>query len=365
MIDHLIYRRTRRSSVPLFCLLVAGSLAAFWGGCRQKPAGEPTQPAAVTAPKAAASEANQVAATVNGVSISSAQIDSIVEESLRPQADKLSQLPPEFVEQRKKEMRRQILDKRVVECLLDEQVKGLGVTVSDEDLQKKIADIASKQQPPMSSEEFLAKVEASGLTADGFQKELRRDMGYLKLFEGQWAGKTDVNDHDAKAYYDDGKHAEEFKDPEKVRASHILITPAPQASGGDPNQAKALARTKAEDLLSQIRGGADFAELAKANSACPSASKGGDLDYFKREEMDPAFEKVAFELAVGQVSDVVETQFGFHIIKVTDHKAARTLSFEEAKPGIVEKLTTERKTQIVRAYVESLKAKAKIQYGSK
>jgi peptidyl-prolyl cis-trans isomerase C len=227
-------------------------------------------------------------------------------------------------------------------------------------MQKKIIDLASKQQPPMSSEEFLAKVHDSGLKLEDFQKELRRNMGYFKLFEDKWTGKTDVTDQDAKAHYD--KNPGEFKNPEMVRASHILIQPNTQPPGVDPNQAKAQAKAKAEDLLSKIRGGEDFAELAKAHSSCPSAANGGDLDYFKRGEMDAPFEKVAFELVPGQVSGVVETQFGFHIIKVVDHKAARTLPFEEAKAGIVEKLTAEKKTQIIRDYVESLKAKAQIQY---
>jgi len=356
-------RRTWNSSARQSCLVVVSFLLVFVGvDCRPKHAPEPNKPAVIES-KAGLSEANQVAVTINGVPVTNGQVGPIVEEQLKSYADRLSQLSPEFVEQLRKNARRDVIEKIVIERLLDDEVKAQGITVSDEEMQKKIADLASKQQPPMSSEEFSSKVQAGGITVEAFQKELRRNLGYFKLFEGQWAGKVDVADQDAKAYYE--QNPKEFDSPEMVRASHILIKPDTQAPGSDPNQAKALAKAKAEDLLAQIRGGADFAEMAKAHSACPSAANGGDLDYFKRGDMVAPFEKAAIDLAPGQVSGVVETEFGFHIIKVTDHKAARTLSFEEAKPGIVETLTANKKTQIIRDYLESLKAKANIQYGAK
>ena len=362
MRNHCTYPWKHGFRVPLICLMGIMALATLCGGCRQKSTTESNKSSGVE-PNTTASDANQVAVLVNGLPITNGQIDPVVEEQLKPFADRMTQLPSEFVEQRKKEMRREILDKIIAERLLDEQVKGQGIAISDEEMQKKIGDLASRQQPPMSGEEFLAKVQASGLTVETFQRDLRRNMGYFKLFEGQWAGKTEVTDQEAKTYYD--KNPEDFKNPEMVRASHILIQPDTQVPGVDPNQAKAQAKAKAEDLLSKIRGGEDFAELAKTHSSCPSAANGGDLDYFKRGEMDAPFEKAAFELAPGQVSGVVETSYGFHIIKVTDHRPARIIPFEEAKAGIVEKLATEKKTQIIRDYIESLKAKANIQYTTK
>ena len=115
-------------------------------------------------------------------------------------------------------------------------------------------------------------------------------------------------------------------------------------------------------MLEQIKAGADFAELARANSTCGSASAGGDLDFFGRGQMVPIFEKVAFELEVGKVSDIVETQFGYHIIKATDHKDAGTISFEQAKNDIIQKLTQEKKNELAQEYINSLKAEANIVY---
>jgi peptidyl-prolyl cis-trans isomerase D len=120
-----------------------------------------------------------------------------------------------------------------------------------------------------------------------------------------------------------------------VRASHILLN----TEGKD----EAAVRAKAEDLLKQLKGGADFAALARANSNDPaSASKGGDLDYFGKGRMVPEFEAVAFTQPVGQLSELVRTQYGFHIIKVTDKKAAEVQPLDAVRPQITEQLKFER-----------------------
>ncbi|MHC4072686.1 MAG: peptidylprolyl isomerase, partial [Planctomycetota bacterium] len=146
---------------------------------------------------------------------------------------------------------------------------------------------------------------------------------------------------------------------EQVRVSHILITPE---SGADPNEAKVKARIKSEDLHKQIKGGADFAELARANSSCPSAPDGGDLNFFPRGKTTPAFEKVAFELEVGQISDVVETEYGCHIIKATDRKDPSVVSFEQAKDRIIAQLTAQKQSEFAENYLKTLKAEAEIIY---
>src|SRR5690606_24013284 len=110
----------------------------------------------------------------------------------------------------------------------------------------------------------------------------------------------------------------QFETPEQVRASHILVDE----------------KAKAEELLAQLKNGADFAELAKEHSKDGSAAQGGDLDYFGRGRMVAPFEEAAFALNVGEISDVVESQFGFHIIKLTDKKAAETATFEDKKEEI-------------------------------
>ena len=128
---------------------------------------------------------------------------------------------------------------------------------------------------------------------------------------------------------------EQYSQPEQVRASHILL----KTEGKDD----AAVKTKAEELLKKAKAGADFAELAKANSEDEgSAKNGGDLDFFGRGRMVPEFDQVAFTLQPGQISDLVKTQYGYHIIKVTDKKAASTRSIDEVRQQLTDQLSYER-----------------------
>jgi hypothetical protein len=191
-----------------------------------------------------------------------------------------------------------------------------------------------------------------------YKKQLRQQVLETLIVEQL----INISEDEAKKYY--AENQKEFQLPEKARASHILIKPDTSEPGTDPNQAKAKAKAKAEDLLKQIKEGADFAELAKAISDCPSAAKGGDLDFFSRGQMVAPFEKAAFALKPSEISEVVETPYGYHIIKVTDHKDAGLTPFEQAKDGIIGRLKENRRSQSSQEYVKSLKSKATIIYPS-
>jgi peptidyl-prolyl cis-trans isomerase D len=128
---------------------------------------------------------------------------------------------------------------------------------------------------------------------------------------------------------------EQYTTPEQVRASHILL----KTEGKDD----AVVKATAEDLLKQARGGADFAELAKKNSDdADNAKNGGDLDYFGRGRMVPEFDQVVFAMQPGQISDLVKTQFGYHIIKLIDKKTATTRTLAEVRQQITDQLAYER-----------------------
>jgi len=241
----------------------------------------------------------------------------------------------------------------IVERLLVEKVKASNIVVTEEEVIGRIKEMASQQQPPLSLEDFKALIEAYGQNFDETKQYIRRALTYQKLMEAQWAGKINVTADDAKKYY-----SENAPQLEEIRASHILIKSDTADPDTDPNETEAKAEAKAQDLLKQIKAGADFAELAKANSACPSAAKGGDLGFFARGRMVPAFEKAAFELKVGQVSDIVKTRFGYHIIKLTDRKD----TFEQFKDEILKTLLQKRRSEFAMRYIELLKAGANIIY---
>ena len=143
---------------------------------------------------------------------------------------------------------------------------------------------------------------------------------------------------------------------ERVRARHILVRVGPNASKED----KSTAMNRAKDVQRQLKGG-DFAELAKKYSEDPgSRERGGDLGYFSRGDMVPAFDKAAFALNVGQTSDVVTTDFGHHLIRVEEKKAASKFSLEDVKDDLKEYLFQQRAAKKFEAYVKDLRSKADI-----
>lgn len=337
----------------LVCLAVLTAL--FCPGCRsdepdKSSVGE-SEPNKVKAPVT-----EGVAATVNGVNI----LESEIEEIIRPNLDKLAMktknATPGTAESYAEQLRQLALEQLIRRVLLDAEIRQAKIVISDEEVSSQIEKMASAQG--MSVAAFLEAIKRQGRTQEDIKREIRAGLARNQFMAAQWEGKINVTEEDARKYYDE--NSEEFKVPELVRASHILITPEVI---GDPNS-MAKAKTKIEGLLAEIKNGADFAELARAHSSCPSAPSGGDLDFFPRGKTTPPFEKTAFELKVGEISDVVETDYGFHIIKVTDRKDPSTISFEQAKERIIQNLTEEKQIEFANEYLEKLKAEAEIVYPS-
>jgi peptidyl-prolyl cis-trans isomerase C len=331
----------------LTCFLVF--LAVFYLSCK---------------PKSPEETDADIAVIINGVEIPESEIDKLIKPQLEMLAKQSAQMPPNFAEQYEKQFREQAIEQTIRRHLLDEKIKEANITITDEEVMSTIEKIAASQEEPLSLEEFKKKMAEYGQSFDEIKEEVREGLARNKFMQAHWAGKINVTEEDAQKYYQE--NPEKFETPEQVGASHILIKPVftdPNIDpNANPNEAKAKARAEAEDLLKQIKEGADFAELAKSHSDCPSAPKGGDLGFFPRGQTTPAFENTAFELGVGQISDVVETEYGYHIIKVTDHKDANTTSFEQAKDDIIKQLIQEKQSEIAEDYIESLKAKANIVY---
>jgi len=305
--------------------------------------------------------ADSVAVTINSVDITESQIEAQV----KPQLERMSaQLPPVFVEQYKKQLRQKVLERIIVEQLLDEKVKAAGIVVAADDVNNLILEMAAAEK--LSMEDFKALIEATGRSFEQWkqqwmqQMQIEKRLGYQKLLQAQFADKINITEDDAKKYYSENK--KQFETPELLRASQILIKPDTKDPNADPNEVKARAKAKTKNLLKQIKDGADFAELAQANSSHPSAKRGGDLNFFSRGRIPPAFEKAAFGLKVGEVSDIIETQTGYHIIKVTDHKDPNVITFEQAKDDILKLLTQTREGELAKEYINVLKAKANIVY---
>ncbi|MHC4106091.1 MAG: peptidylprolyl isomerase, partial [Planctomycetota bacterium] len=305
--------------------------------------------------------ADSVAVTVNGVDITEAEVQKIVQPQLARMAQQNKQLPPAFAQAYEKQIKQQILDQLIVRQLLEEKAKETNIVISEEDVINQIKQLLANQGTPMSLEDFKKTTAESGRSFDEIKKQVEKGMVYQKIVDTQSAGKVNITEEDAKKFFDE--NPTQFETKEQVRASHILITPKKDEGSTEATpEEKAKAKAKAENLLKQIKEGADFAALAKANSDCPSAAKGGDLSFFGKGQMVPPFEQAAFTLETGKVSELVETSFGYHIIKATDRKEAGTTSFEQAKAGLIQQLTQKKQAELTQTYIDSLKAAANIVY---
>ena len=342
-------------------LLLAGSL-----GCQKKgpTAGEKNAPAPVPAPSAPAAPAKEdkVVATVNGTNIMESQIQSRIDGEYKPMLAKDAAQSPELAAQKEKMLRQALTNSLIVECLLNEEARKAKIEVTDADLTAEMTKRLAAMSPPLTLEQYQQIVEAQGGNFDATKRGHLRELKYNRLFEAKFGGTITVTEADAKKYYDE--NIKEFQVPEQVRASHILISTRPTDPNADPNQFKVRAKVKAEEVLKKVKDGGDFAALAKENSDCPSKAQGGDLGSFPRGQMVKPFEDAAFALKVGQISDLVETQFGYHIIKVTEHQDPNQTPFEKAKAQIAEELTQQKKTEAARKYVDSLRQNAKISFPS-
>ncbi|MDF2835409.1 MAG: peptidylprolyl isomerase [Paenibacillus sp.] len=228
------------------------------------------------------------------------------------------------------------LDNLIVENLVQQEMTASNIAFSDQD----VTDELEALKLQFGTEEaFQAALTQNGYTVEA----LRQDMKLSAMIRKALESKTDVTDEEVKTYFDENKAMLGGGD-EQVRASHILVE----------------TKEEADAILADLKGGADFAETAKAKSKDGSAANGGDLDFFGTGQMVPEFEKAAFALEVGEISEVVKSEFGYHIIKKTDYKAAVEPNFDEKKAAIRTMLIGQEARTQSDAWITELRGKAKI-----
>ena len=250
------------------------------------------------------------------------------------------------------EIKKQVLENLIASELLYQESQKQGITVDEAAINEQVRKLKER----FSSEaEFKSALSKANLSEAAIKSQFKRGMAIQQFIDKQFVQKITVSGKESKAYYD--SHPDLFKQPEQVRASHILIKVDP---GGDESR-KVEARKKLEKIQEKLQKGEDFASLAKEFSEGPSSAKGGDLGYFRRGQMVKPFEEAAFTLRPGEVSDIVETEFGYHLIKVIDKKPETTIAYEDIKDKLEHHLKQEKVQREVSLYVEKLKDKAKVE----
>jgi peptidyl-prolyl cis-trans isomerase C len=252
---------------------------------------------------------------------------------------------------RRDEIYRKVLDELVTYTLLKQEAKARNIVATDEEVEEQLLKM---RQEARTEEAFKKALAARKLTLERLRTDARAELSIAKMMSAQVAG-AEATDADVRDFYD--KNPDRFKRSESVRASHILLRVDPKADDATKAQIKA----KIEAVLKRAKSGEDFAALAQQNSQDSSAPQGGDLGYFPKEKMVPAFADVAFALKPGEISDIVTTQFGVHIIKVTDRQPAGTVPLDEVSPRVKQYLTDVKKQEQAQAFIQQVKQKAKIE----
>lgn len=267
-----------------------------------------------------------------------------------------------------------IVNELIVKSLLDQEIAKKGIKATDEDIQNELKTIIDK----VGSKEELNKIlKQRGVSNAQFTDDLKTQIKIKKLVNS--VQKINISDNDAKKYYD--THKSEFVHGEQVRASHILIsantleiiqqlkTKNPNIDPADMNtQVEATIasqKAKAEKVLAQVKQNPDdFAKIAqKESDDKASAERGGELGFFPKEAMVPEFANAAFSMKPNTVSEqLVQSPYGFHIIKVTDRMEAGSTPYAKVKDEIKFYLETQKQIEVLKNITDGLMKNAKIEY---
>lgn len=289
---------------------------------------------------------NDYAAKVNGVEISHEKVD---EELLRMSKQYEAQGIP-IPADKENEFRTVVIENLITREVLRQ--KSESYELSDEEID---AQIEVFRTPFNDEETFLSALTEQGYDMDSFRAVMAEDLKIQKMLEDQIQEITELPDEDILNFYNENPAY--FKEPERVHASHILV----KLENSESEEERERAQTKAERLLVELNNGADFNELAIAESEGPSAPQGGDLGEFTRGQMVPEFETAAFELQSGEISGIVESQFGLHIIKVHEKYEESLVDLDSVKDSISDFLLQEKNQNQMTEFLDALKEEAKIQ----
>jgi peptidyl-prolyl cis-trans isomerase C len=249
---------------------------------------------------------------------------------------------------------RQVLNELIAISLLTQEAKAQGVTATEQEVQQAIN--GRKQNFP-SEDAYKQALAKAGITEENLRQQAREQIAVQKYVRTKVAQNVTVTDQATRDFYE--KNKAQIAQPERLHLRHILIGTKPNAPAAEKEQA----RKKAEDLLKRVQGGEDFAKLAQENSDdAGSKPRGGDLSWVVRGQTVPAFEAAAFALKnPNDLSPVVESPFGYHVIQLLERQDASTLPYEQVKDRLQAMLKNQQAQQQVESRVRDLRTKGKVE----
>lgn len=296
-----------------------------------------------------------VVAKINGAAIKDSELTKNINQifAQNPQMAAIASS-----EDQMKDLRMKVLQDLITTEVLSQEGKKQKI----KDLDQQVDETYKKLRASLPKEEdFQAALKEHNITEKDLRKDIEKEVRIQKVVNdqiGEIKKNVSISEQEVQSFYNDPANKDKFMQKESVKASHILIKVAKDATKEDD----AKAQKKIKDLLKRAKKGEDFAKLAKENSEDPSAAQNsGELGYFSTEDMVPEFATAAFAMKPGEISDVVKTPFGYHIIKSEDKKPAQMVPYDEVKDKISKFLENSAIQSKLLEYIDSLKNSAKIE----
>jgi parvulin-like peptidyl-prolyl isomerase len=246
-------------------------------------------------------------------------------------------------------IRREVLESMIRRELLYQAARKSGIKPDENAINK---DINSLKQQFSGETEYKNELSRRGINEEVLRARMIRNSLVQKYVDKEFTDKVNVTDKEIQDYYQ--KNIDLFKQPFQMRVNQIFIQS--DSKGGDSR--KKELRSKAEKILKNLKDDQDFADLAREYSDGPTKNKGGDLGYLRKGQLEKQFESKIFALKKGEITDVIETEYGFHIFKVTDIKPETILAYENVKEKVKKFLVDEKIKQAADLYAKKLREKA-------
>lgn len=291
----------------------------------------------------------EAVAWVNGEAISQADLDREVTLETR----KLTQNGEEVPEEARLQLETEALDTLINRVLLHQDSTRQGFTVEPAEVDQELARFRGQFPDEQAFLDILAQFKQ---TPESFRRDIERGMTVQKMIDSEIAPGVRVGEDDIQAFYEE--NPQYFVQPEQIHVRHILIEIAEDA--GDPERQAAMRKIQA--LQAKLAGGDDFSELARRYSQDPSAEQGGDIGFISRGQTVDLFDAAAFSLRPGQISGVVTTEFGLHLIQMVERQPASPLPIGEVRDTIQEYLKQSRLNEAVQRRLDELRSVASIEH---
>lgn len=289
-------------------------------------------------------EPKDIAVSVDGSVLKKSVVQKSIEDKLNSLKGKI---PTDKIKEARASIKKQIINEFIIRNLLTREVERRKIVATDQEIKAMMEQIKATLPPDKNLETFMKENKIS-------KENIALGVKINKLVKQEGGKKTKPTQKEIKKFYDENK--DKFVIPENVHVRHILIAFA----DGDNDKIKEEKKVKIEGLRKQIEDGADFAEVARKNSDCPSKDNGGDLGLVRKGETVKPFEDAAFSQKLNAVGPVVATEYGYHVIQVLERNPQKTMALEDVKGKISSYLEQQKQAAVFNALVNKLRENAKI-----